>query len=78
LAQCGPEAHEHVAEHAELVAFIAEMKKLRKITDRVLLDRAGVSAHTLRKLRKGVQVSDKSLFQLRRSSCAMKPSPSRR
>ena len=54
-------------DHAELAAFIAETKKLRKITDRVLLGRAGVSAYTLRKLRKGVQVSDTSLFQLVRA-----------
>jgi len=50
-----------------LAAFIAETKKLRKITDRALLGRAGVSAHTLRNLRKGVPISDKSLFQLVRA-----------
>jgi transcriptional regulator with XRE-family HTH domain len=55
-------------DRAELVAFIAEVKKLRRISDRVLLDRAGVSAHTLRKLRKGGRLSDKSLFQLVRAA----------
>jgi len=51
-----------------LAAFIAETKKLRKITDRALLGRAGVSAHTLRNLRKGVPISDKSLFGLVRAA----------
>ena len=52
----------------ELAAFIAEMKKLREITDRALLGRAGVSAHTLRNLRKGVPIPDKSLFRLVRAT----------
>jgi transcriptional regulator with XRE-family HTH domain len=51
-----------------LAAFIAETIKLRRITDRALLGRAGVSAHTLRNLRKGVPISGKSLFQLVRAA----------
>jgi hypothetical protein len=66
--EAGPLEHPLATkDHAELAVFIAETKKLRKITDRVLLGRAGVSAYTLRKLRKGVQVSDTSLFQLVRA-----------
>jgi transcriptional regulator with XRE-family HTH domain len=66
--EAGPLEHPLAArDHAELAAFIAETKKLRKITDRALLGRAGVSAHTLRNLRKGVPISDKSLFQLVRA-----------
>jgi transcriptional regulator with XRE-family HTH domain len=65
----GPLEHPLIAkDRAVLVAFIAETKKLRKISDRVLLGRAGVSAHTLRKLRKGGQVLDKSLFALVRAA----------
>jgi transcriptional regulator with XRE-family HTH domain len=67
--EAGPLEHPLAArDHAELAAFIAETKKLRKITDRALLGRAGVSAHTLRNLRKGVPISDKSLFQLVRAT----------
>jgi transcriptional regulator with XRE-family HTH domain len=63
--ETGPLEHPLVAkDRTELMEFIAEVKKLRNITDRALLGRAGASAHTLRKLRKGGQVSDKSLFQL--------------
>ena len=66
--EAGPLEHPLARDHAELAAFIAETKKLRKITDRALLGRAGVSAHTLRNLRKGVRISDKSLFQLVRAT----------
>jgi hypothetical protein len=67
--EAGPLEHPLTAkDHAELVAFIAETKELRNITDRVLLGRAGVSPHTLRKLRNGLPVSDKSLFQLARAA----------
>jgi transcriptional regulator with XRE-family HTH domain len=67
--EAGPLEHPLIAkDRTALLAFIAETKKLRKITDRLLLGRAGVSAHTLRKLRKGLSVSDKSLFQLVRAA----------
>jgi transcriptional regulator with XRE-family HTH domain len=66
--EAGPLEHPLAArDHVELAAFIAETKKLRKITDRALLGRAGVSAHTLHNLRKGLPISDKSLFQLVRA-----------
>jgi hypothetical protein len=68
--EAGPLEHPLAArDHAELAAFVAETKKLlRKITDRALLGRAGLSAHALRNLRKGVPISDKSLFQLVRAA----------
>jgi hypothetical protein len=79
--EAGPLEHPLTTkDHAELVVFIAETKKLRKITDRVLLGRAGVSAYTLRKLRKVCKSRPHrcSSWFGRWSSCAMKPSPSQR
>jgi hypothetical protein len=67
--EAGPLEHPLAAkEHAELAAFIFEMQKQRNITNRTLCDRAGVSTSILGKLRKGWQVSDKSLFQLVRAA----------
>jgi transcriptional regulator with XRE-family HTH domain len=67
--EAGPLEHPLAArDHVELAAFIFETQKQRKITNRALCGRAGVSAHTLRNLRKGVQISDKSLFSLVRAA----------
>ena len=63
--EAGPLEHPLAGkDHSELAAFIFETQKQRKITNRALCGRAGVSAHTLRNLRKAVRISDKSLFCL--------------
>jgi hypothetical protein len=54
--EAGPLEHPLATkDHAELAVFIFETQKQRKITNRALFGRAGVSASTLRKLRKGAQ-----------------------
>ena len=55
-------------DRSELAAFIFETQKQCKITNHALFGRAGISASTLRKLRKGAQISDKSLFRLVRAA----------
>jgi transcriptional regulator with XRE-family HTH domain len=67
--ETGPLEHPlAIKDRSDVGAFIFETQKQRKLTDRALLGRAGVSAHTLRNLRKGVQISDKSLFRLARGA----------
>jgi hypothetical protein len=67
--ESGPLEHPLAAkDRSELAAFIFEMQKQRKITNHALFGRAGVSASTLRKLRKRGQISDKSLFRLVRAA----------
>jgi hypothetical protein len=66
--EAGPLEHSLAAkDRSELVDFIFETQKQRKITNSALCGRAGVSANTLRKLRKGVPILDKSLFRFVRA-----------
>jgi hypothetical protein len=67
-------------DHAELAAFIAETKKLRKITDRALLGRAGCPPTPCRICAKACQYRTNRCSNWFGwwSNCAMKPSPSRR
>jgi plasmid maintenance system antidote protein VapI len=51
-----------------LAVFVAETQKRYEISDRTLCGAADVSPHTLRNLRKGLPISDKSLFQLARAT----------
>lgn len=63
--EAGPLEHPLAGKgRSELAAFIFKTQKQRKLTNRALCARAGVSASTLGKLRKGVRISDKSLFRL--------------
>jgi hypothetical protein len=67
--EAGPLEHPLAAkDRSELAAFIFETQKQRKITNRALCGRVGVSTSTLRKLRKEGQISDKSLFRLVRAA----------
>jgi hypothetical protein len=63
--EAGPLEHPLAAkDRSKLAAFIFETQKQRKLTNRALCGRAGVSTHT----RKGAQISDQSLFPLVRAA----------
>jgi hypothetical protein len=66
--EAGPLEHPLTTkDRSELAAFVFEVQKHYKSSDPTLIDRAKVSHHTLRNLRKGVPIADKSLFRLVRA-----------